>query len=135
MPERLLSHRTMADAFVGTWKLVDSKNFDDYMKSLGERTTDAGSGVRWARKAVWALSSSWRALCASGQLLASPGREYWSNSTPSHLIQASWEGVDRIQAWRASKLEGKAWRQLWLQRSGLGGFLGSDVGDVDVRGE
>lgn len=33
----------MADAFVGTWKLVDSKNFDDYMKSLGERTTDAGS--------------------------------------------------------------------------------------------
>ncbi|OWK12641.1 FABP3 [Cervus elaphus hippelaphus] len=24
----------MVDAFVGTWKLVDSKNFDDYMKSL-----------------------------------------------------------------------------------------------------
>nr|XP_020863288.1 fatty acid-binding protein, heart-like [Phascolarctos cinereus] len=25
----------MADAFVGTWKLVDSKNVDDYMKSTG----------------------------------------------------------------------------------------------------
>ncbi|XP_063556961.1 fatty acid-binding protein, heart isoform X1 [Gorilla gorilla gorilla] len=25
----------MVDAFLGTWKLVDSKNFDDYMKSLG----------------------------------------------------------------------------------------------------
>ncbi|NP_001273948.1 fatty acid-binding protein, heart [Myotis lucifugus] len=25
----------MADAFAGTWKLVDSKNFDDYMKSIG----------------------------------------------------------------------------------------------------
>lgn len=25
----------MVDAFVGTWKLVDSKNFDDYMKELG----------------------------------------------------------------------------------------------------
>ncbi|XP_036621844.1 fatty acid-binding protein, heart [Trichosurus vulpecula] len=25
----------MVDAFVGTWKLVDSKNFDEYMKSLG----------------------------------------------------------------------------------------------------
>ncbi|XP_004705084.1 fatty acid-binding protein, heart [Echinops telfairi] len=25
----------MADAFAGTWRLVDSKNFDDYMKSLG----------------------------------------------------------------------------------------------------
>lgn len=26
----------MVDAFAGTWKLVDSKNFDDYMKSVGE---------------------------------------------------------------------------------------------------
>ncbi|XP_004591705.1 fatty acid-binding protein, heart [Ochotona princeps] len=25
----------MVDSFVGTWKLVESKNFDDYMKSLG----------------------------------------------------------------------------------------------------
>uniref|UniRef100_A0A8I3X515 Fatty acid binding protein 3 n=1 Tax=Callithrix jacchus TaxID=9483 RepID=A0A8I3X515_CALJA len=25
----------MVDAFLGNWKLVDSKNFDDYMKSLG----------------------------------------------------------------------------------------------------
>ncbi|XP_070269264.1 fatty acid-binding protein, heart-like [Myotis yumanensis] len=25
----------MADAFAGTWKLVDSKNFNDYMKSIG----------------------------------------------------------------------------------------------------
>ncbi|KAM5249098.1 fatty acid-binding protein, heart isoform 2-T2 [Ctenodactylus gundi] len=25
----------MVDAFLGTWKLVDSKNFDDYLKSLG----------------------------------------------------------------------------------------------------
>lgn len=91
----------MADAFVGTWKLVDSKNFDDYMKSLGERTTDAGSRVRRARKAVLALSSSRSAPCASCKLLASPGREYWeaegglgwSNSTPSLPIPASWEGV------------------------------------------
>ncbi|KAK9534326.1 hypothetical protein VZT92_009396 [Zoarces viviparus] len=25
----------MVDAFCGTWKLVDSQNFDEYMKSLG----------------------------------------------------------------------------------------------------
>uniref|UniRef100_A0A2K5PLQ4 Lipocalin/cytosolic fatty-acid binding domain-containing protein n=1 Tax=Cebus imitator TaxID=2715852 RepID=A0A2K5PLQ4_CEBIM len=25
----------MVDAFLGTWKLADSKNFNDYMKSLG----------------------------------------------------------------------------------------------------
>ncbi|KAG7465674.1 hypothetical protein MATL_G00156080 [Megalops atlanticus] len=25
----------MVDAFCGTWKLVDSQNFDDYMKALG----------------------------------------------------------------------------------------------------
>lgn len=42
MLARLLFHCTMADVFVGTWKLVDSKNFDDYMKSLGERTTTQG---------------------------------------------------------------------------------------------
>ncbi|NXE43737.1 FABPH protein, partial [Ptilorrhoa leucosticta] len=26
----------MVDAFVGTWKLVDTNNFDEYMKALGE---------------------------------------------------------------------------------------------------
>ncbi|XP_042649447.1 fatty acid-binding protein, heart isoform X2 [Tyto alba] len=26
---------TMVDAFVGTWKLVDTANFDEYMKALG----------------------------------------------------------------------------------------------------
>lgn len=26
----------MVDAFCATWKLVDSQNFDDYMKALGE---------------------------------------------------------------------------------------------------
>ncbi|XP_005909182.2 fatty acid-binding protein, heart [Bos mutus] len=26
---------TTVDTFMGTWKLVDSRNFDDYMKSLG----------------------------------------------------------------------------------------------------
>lgn len=26
----------MVDAFVGTWKLVDTANFDEYMKALGE---------------------------------------------------------------------------------------------------
>ncbi|XP_038614238.1 fatty acid-binding protein, heart [Tachyglossus aculeatus] len=25
----------MVEAFAGTWKLVDSKNFDDYMKAIG----------------------------------------------------------------------------------------------------
>lgn len=28
---------TMCNRFVGTWKLVSSENFDDYMKELGER--------------------------------------------------------------------------------------------------
>lgn len=26
----------MCDAFVGTWKLVSSENFDDYMKEVGK---------------------------------------------------------------------------------------------------
>lgn len=27
----------MCDAFVGTWKLVSSENFDDYMKEVGKK--------------------------------------------------------------------------------------------------
>lgn len=26
----------MVDAFVGTWNIVDTKNFDEYMKAIGE---------------------------------------------------------------------------------------------------
>lgn len=41
----------MVEAFLGTWKLVDSKNFDDYMKSLGEqaqkRVEKQGSDAEW----------------------------------------------------------------------------------------
>lgn len=46
----------MADAFAGTWKLVDSKNFDDYMKSIGE----PGSGC-WAGEGL--------AACPAGAAL------------------------------------------------------------------
>jgi fatty acid-binding protein 4 len=27
----------MVESFVGTWKLVSSENFDDYMKELGKK--------------------------------------------------------------------------------------------------
>lgn len=27
----------MCDAFVGTWKLTSSENFDDYMKEVGKK--------------------------------------------------------------------------------------------------
>lgn len=30
-----LQNFTMVDAFCATWKLVDSENFDEYMKALG----------------------------------------------------------------------------------------------------
>lgn len=33
----------MAEKFVGTWKLVDSKHFDDYMKAVGEYDTDGNA--------------------------------------------------------------------------------------------
>lgn len=52
----------MVDAFVGTWKLVDSKNFDDYMKSLGED----GSGC-WALG--WMLCWGGLAACPIGAVL------------------------------------------------------------------
>lgn len=31
------SSTAMSDRFLGTWKLVSTEHFDDYMKALGER--------------------------------------------------------------------------------------------------
>ncbi|XP_040830032.1 fatty acid-binding protein, heart isoform X1 [Ochotona curzoniae] len=44
----------MVDSFVGTWKLVESKNFDDYMKSLAltSLTCSLSSGVGFATRQV-----------------------------------------------------------------------------------
>lgn len=46
---------TMVDAFCATWKLVDSENFDDYMKALGEYDTCLSmlflcNETRWGKK-------------------------------------------------------------------------------------
>ncbi|XP_063275603.1 fatty acid-binding protein, adipocyte-like isoform X2 [Prinia subflava] len=44
----------MCNRFVGTWKLISSENFDDYMKeleccNLGERVAGASAEVEWQR--------------------------------------------------------------------------------------
>ncbi|KAK0154894.1 Fatty acid-binding protein, brain [Merluccius polli] len=41
----------MVDAFCATWKLVDSENFDDYMKALGGQCdqTHGGHQPGWRR--------------------------------------------------------------------------------------
>ncbi|XP_061851200.1 uncharacterized protein LOC104559505 isoform X2 [Colius striatus] len=44
----------MCNRFVGTWKLISSENFDDYMKelechNLGERGVNASAEVEWER--------------------------------------------------------------------------------------
>lgn len=62
----------MVDAFAGTWKLVESKNFDDYMKSIGEQ----GSGC-WAGKGLAVCPAGRSAPALAGTLHACsipPGR-------------------------------------------------------------
>uniref|UniRef100_A0A5F8GG87 Peripheral myelin protein 2 n=1 Tax=Monodelphis domestica TaxID=13616 RepID=A0A5F8GG87_MONDO len=44
----------MCNRFVGTWKLVSSENFEDYMKALDnynlrQRSTESGSEMGWQR--------------------------------------------------------------------------------------
>ncbi|KAM6172357.1 fatty acid-binding protein, heart isoform 1-T1 [Erethizon dorsatum] len=48
----------MVEAFLGTWKLVDSKNFDDYMKSLASVLTPfpRPSGVGFATRQVASMT-------------------------------------------------------------------------------
>uniref|UniRef100_A0A5F9CFP0 Peripheral myelin protein 2 n=1 Tax=Oryctolagus cuniculus TaxID=9986 RepID=A0A5F9CFP0_RABIT len=44
----------MSNKFLGTWKLVSSENFDDYMKALeyhnpGKRRIESGTEMGWQR--------------------------------------------------------------------------------------
>ncbi|KAL2766873.1 myelin P2 protein isoform 2, partial [Daubentonia madagascariensis] len=44
----------MSNKFLGTWKLVSSEHFDDYMKALehcdpGERLTESSTEMGWQR--------------------------------------------------------------------------------------
>lgn len=61
---------TMVDSFVGTWKLVESKNFDDYMKSLGEQPAGLGMlGRGCCMPSLGAPAAAWLAPpCASASL-------------------------------------------------------------------
>ncbi|XP_074018311.1 fatty acid-binding protein, heart isoform X1 [Numenius arquata] len=47
----------MVDAFVGTWKLVDTANFDEYMKALGDPPqTSHPAGVGFATRQMAGLT-------------------------------------------------------------------------------
>lgn len=49
----------MAEAFVGTWKLMSSCHFDDYMKAIGERVEGG-----------WELGGAGTSLCSQGAVMA-----------------------------------------------------------------
>lgn len=75
----------MVDAFAGTWKLVESKNFDDYMKSIGERTRDAGLERRWPRAQPGAALRSWLLPCTPAA---------------SQLVKVGvWGDAEKVAAW------------------------------------
>lgn len=65
----------MCDAFVGTWKMVSSENFDDYMKEVGKQDVAEG----WARTLLWTIGASGcfhlGALAGCGMLLLYRGCE------------------------------------------------------------
>lgn len=46
----------MAEAFVGTWNLILSEKFDDYMKELGECVV---FGVHLGEHACWRVKGRW----------------------------------------------------------------------------
>ena len=43
----------MVDAFCATWKLIDSQNFDDYMKALGKLR------LMWAGNLKLCVDGAW----------------------------------------------------------------------------
>lgn len=86
----------MVDAFAGTWKLVDSKNFDDYMKSIGEDDSGCWAGKRLAACPAGALLQPWLGPCAQAASLLVKDAESgdaekvvaWAGA-----CEASWEGA------------------------------------------
>lgn len=101
----------MVDAFVGTWKLVDTANFDEYMKALGEwqggLRVGGADGVR-----------------ASPPLLFYPPFA-WPSPPPTPHTRGS--GCRGVQAVEGSLLPGGGglWGALGLSVWGLG--LGKGV--------
>ncbi|XP_025235405.1 fatty acid-binding protein, heart isoform X1 [Theropithecus gelada] len=61
----------MVDAFLGTWKLVDSKNFDDYMKSIAHILTifPLPSGVGFATRQVANMTKPTTIIEKNGDIL------------------------------------------------------------------
>ncbi|XP_011810868.1 PREDICTED: fatty acid-binding protein, heart isoform X1 [Colobus angolensis palliatus] len=61
----------MVDAFLGTWKLVDSKNFDDYMKSIAHILIifPLPSGVGFATRQVANMTKPTTIIEKNGDIL------------------------------------------------------------------
>uniref|UniRef100_A0A8D1C9A0 Peripheral myelin protein 2 n=1 Tax=Sus scrofa TaxID=9823 RepID=A0A8D1C9A0_PIG len=55
----------MSNKFLGTWKLVSSENFDDYMKALercnlGKRLTESSTKMGWQRDNNKEKAGGWK---------------------------------------------------------------------------
>ncbi|XP_055111483.1 fatty acid-binding protein, heart isoform X1 [Symphalangus syndactylus] len=78
----------MVDAFLGTWKLVDSKNFDDYMKSLARIliTFPLPSGVGFATRQVASMTKPTTIIEKNGDILTVKTHSTFKNTEISFKL-------------------------------------------------
>ncbi|NP_001307925.1 fatty acid-binding protein, heart isoform 1 [Homo sapiens] len=78
----------MVDAFLGTWKLVDSKNFDDYMKSLAHIliTFPLPSGVGFATRQVASMTKPTTIIEKNGDILTLKTHSTFKNTEISFKL-------------------------------------------------
>ncbi|XP_062407032.1 fatty acid binding protein 7, brain, b [Sardina pilchardus] len=72
----------MVDAFCATWKLVDSENFDDYMKSLG---------VGFATRQVGNVTKPTVVICKEGDKVVVKTQSTFKNTEISFKLGEEFE--------------------------------------------
>ncbi|CAO2579991.1 Fatty acid-binding protein, adipocyte [Lemmus lemmus] len=84
LEERSPKVHRMCDAFVGTWKLVSSENFDDYMKEVG---------VGFATRKVAGMAKPNMIISVSGDVITIRSESTFKNTEISFKLGQEFEEI------------------------------------------
>ncbi|XP_053563075.1 fatty acid-binding protein, heart [Bombina bombina] len=72
----------MAEKFVGTWKMVDSKNFDEYMKAIG---------VGFATRQIGNVTKPTTIICLDGDRIVVQTQSTFKNTEVSFKLNEEFD--------------------------------------------
>uniref|UniRef100_A0A452UI51 Fatty acid binding protein 4 n=1 Tax=Ursus maritimus TaxID=29073 RepID=A0A452UI51_URSMA len=84
----------MCDAFVGTWKLSSSENFDDYMKEVGITWDAVGlSSVGFATRKVAGMAKPTMIISVNGDVITIKSESTFKNTEISFKLGQEFDEV------------------------------------------